>query len=585
MPKQILTDEHERLLAEERGLLSALQVILAQHDASRDDQKVLERSIRQLDELFLLVVAGEFNSGKSTFINALLGTRLLEEGVTPTTTRIHTLSYGDQPASEVDEEGVQRVRAPVELLREVQIVDTPGTNALAREHEAITQRYIPRSDIVLFVTSADRAFTESERAFIEHIRSWGKKLVFVINKADILRSADEVAAIERFVVDNAQHLLGFSPEVFSLSSRQALEAKLSGTGDGSALLESGFAAVEEYLVATLDQDERVRLKLLNPLGVGLNVAHRYDEAAKGRLDILGADFAALDSIERQLDLYREDLSREFRFRLSDVDKVLHELEQRGQQFLDETVRMGRIFDLIKKTRVKEEFERKVVMDAPAQVEHKVSEIIDWMVSTELRQWQTLNQHVVERKAHHADRLIGSIGSFDQDRRQLLDTVGRAAQRTVDSFDSQAEADRLADSVQNAVAGLAVIEVGAISLGAIIAALATTTLVDVTGILAASFVAAMGLFILPARRARAKAELTDKISELRRSLMMTLTEQFEHESERSLLRIREAVGPYTRFVRAERDRLEDMRAQIEKVTQGLDNLRRTLEGDGKLKNLG
>lgn len=585
MPKQILTDEHERLLAEERGLLSALQVILAQHDASRDDQKVLERSIRQLDELFLLVVAGEFNSGKSTFINALLGTRLLEEGVTPTTTRIHTLSYGDQPASEVDEEGVQRVRAPVELLREVQIVDTPGTNALAREHEAITQRYIPRSDIVLFVTSADRAFTESERAFIEHIRSWGKKLVFVINKADILRSADEVAAIERFVVDNAQHLLGFSPEVFSLSSRQALEAKLSGTGDGSALLESGFAAVEEYLVATLDQDERVRLKLLNPLGVGLNVAHRYDEAAKGRLDILGADFAALDSIERQLDLYREDLSREFRFRLSDVDKVLHELEQRGQQFLDETVRMGRIFDLIKKTRVKEEFERKVVMDAPAQVELKVSEIIDWMVSTELRQWQTLNQHVVERKAHHADRLIGSIGSFDQDRRQLLDTVGRAAQRTVDSFDSQAEADRLADSVQNAVAGLAVIEVGAISLGAIIAALATTTLVDVTGILAASFVAAMGLFILPARRAKAKAELTDKISELRRSLMTTLTEQFEHESERSLLRIREAVGPYTRFVRAERDRLEDMRAQIEKVTQGLDNLRRTLEGDGKLKNLG
>lgn len=582
MRKQILTDEHERLLAEERGLLSALQVILAQHDASRDDQKVLERSIRQLDELFLLVVAGEFNSGKSTFINALLGTRLLEEGVTPTTTRIHTLSHGDQPASEVDEEGIQHVRAPVELLREVQIVDTPGTNALAREHEAITQRYIPRSDLVLFVTSADRAFTESERAFIEQIRSWGKKLVFVINKADILRSADEVAEIERFVVDNAQHLLGFSPEVFSLSSRQALEAKLGGAGDGSALLESGFTPLEEYLVETLDQDERVRLKLLNPLGVGLNVAHRYDEAAKERLDILGADFASLDSIERQLDLYSEDLSREFRFRLSDVDNVLHELEQRGQQFLDETVRMGRVFDLIKKTRVKEEFERKVVMDAPAQVEGKVSEIIDWMVSTELRQWQTLNQHVLERKAHHADRVIGSIGSFDQDRRQLLDTVGRAAQRTVDSFDSRAEADRLADSVQTAVAGLAVIEVGAISLGAIIAALATTTLVDVTGILAASFVAAMGLFILPARRAKAKRELSDKISELRRSLMMTLTEQFEHESERSLLRIREAVGPYTRFVRAERDRLDDMRAHIEKVTRGLDGLRRTLEGDGKLQ---
>ena len=141
---------------------------------------------------------------------------------------------------------------------------------------------------------------------------------------------------------------------------------------------------------------------------------------------------------------------------------------------------------------------------------------------------------------------------------------------------RSEADRLADSVQNSVAGLAVIEVGAISLGAIIAALATTTLVDVTGILAASFVAAVGLFILPARRAKAKSELAQKISELRRTLMATLTEQFEHESERSLLRIREAVGPYTRFVRAERDRLHEMHTQIEEVTHGLDGLRRRVE---------
>ncbi len=578
MPRRILTEKHERLLAEERALLSDLQVILARHDADREDQEVLERSIRQLDELFLLVVAGEFNSGKSTFINALLGTRLLEEGVTPTTRRIHTLVYGDEVASEVGGDGIQHMRAPVELLREVEIVDTPGTNALAREHEAITKQYIPRSDLVLFVTSADRAFTESERAFIEQIRSWGKKLVFVINKADILHSEGDVAEIERFVVENAQRLLGFSPDVFSLSSRRALEAKTAGDGDGELVRESGFAAFETYLVDTLDEGERVRLKLLNPLGVGLNLAQKYREATQGRLDILADDLASLDSIDRQLDLYKEDLTREFRFRLSDVDNVLHELEQRGQQFLDETIRLGRIFDLAKKTRVREEFERKVVMGAPAEIESKVGEIIDWMVSAELRQWQTLNQHVMERRTHHADRVIGSIGSFDQERRQLLDTLGRAAQRTVDSYDSETEANRLADSVQNSVAGLAVIEVGALSLGAIIAALATTTLVDVTGILAASFVAAVGLFILPARRARAKTELTQKISELRSRLMATLIEQFEHESERSLLRIREAVGPYTRFVRAERRRLDEMHTQIQGVMDSLQGLSTRVERD-------
>jgi len=429
---------------------------------------------------------------------------------------------------------------------------------------------------VLFVTSADRTFTESERAFIERIRNWGKKLVFVVNKADILRSEDERLQIERFVIENAERLLGFSPTVFSLSARQALEAKLAGQGDGALMLQSRFPTFERYLVDTLDQTERVRLKLLNPLGVGLSLAEKYRGATQVRLDILADDIAALDNVEHQLDHYHTDLNHEFSFRLTDVDSVLHDMEKRGHEFLDETVRLGRIFDLIKKTRVKEEFERKVVADAPAQIEEKVDGIIDWMVNSELRQWQTLNQYLAERRAHHAGRVIGNLGTFDNDRKQLLDTVGRAAQQTADTYEPDVEAARLANSVQNAVAGLAVIEAGAVGLGAIVAILASTTLVDVTGILAAGFVAAMGLFVLPARRARAKTELSKRISELGSKLEGALREQFDHESERSLLRIREAVAPYTRFVRAERDKFNLMRDQIEEVKDRMQGLRQRVE---------
>ncbi len=163
------------------------------------------------------------------------------------------------------------------------MVDTPGTNALDREHEALTERFIPPSDVVLFVTSADRTFTESERAFIERIRSWGKKLVFIINKVDILRSDEWRAEVERFVAENAEWLLGFSPEVFSLSSRQALEAKVDGDENGRLMRLSRFGVFEKYLVETLDDNQRVRLKLLNPLGVGLNLAERYRQATQGSL--------------------------------------------------------------------------------------------------------------------------------------------------------------------------------------------------------------------------------------------------------------------------------------------------------------
>src|ERR671933_58106 len=140
-----------------------------------------------LDEPFLLVIVGEFNAGKSAFINALIGERVLREGVTPTTAVITRLRYAPS-LLERREGALLEVGYPLELLRDVAIVDTPGTNAILREHEQITSHFVPRADLVLFVTSADRPFTETERALLEQIREWGKKIVVVVNKIDLLET-------------------------------------------------------------------------------------------------------------------------------------------------------------------------------------------------------------------------------------------------------------------------------------------------------------------------------------------------------------------------------------------------------------
>jgi replication fork clamp-binding protein CrfC len=113
--------------------------------------------------LFLLVIVGEFNSGKSAFINALLGADIAEEGVTPTTDRITLLRYADEPAEKGLPEGVLEKGYKNEFLREIAIVDTPGTNAIIRHHEELSRGFVPRSDLVLFITSAERPLTESER--------------------------------------------------------------------------------------------------------------------------------------------------------------------------------------------------------------------------------------------------------------------------------------------------------------------------------------------------------------------------------------------------------------------------------------
>ncbi|HEV2844530.1 MAG TPA: dynamin family protein, partial [Thermoanaerobaculia bacterium] len=342
MLRRILNRNQDELLAENRRLVADLQAVLARFDASADDQATLRRSAQQLDELFLLVVAGEFNAGKSAFINALLGSKVLEEGVTPTTTHVHIIKHGPTVERVPLEEALDVVTAPVELLQDINIVDTPGTNAIHREHEAITREFVPRSDMVLFVTSADRPFTESERAFLQGIRDWGKKIVVVVNKIDILETPEDLKNVLGFVAENAKTLLGSTPEIFPVAARLALRAKT--TGDAALLAQSRFEELESFIVRTLDEKERVRLKLLNPLGVAENLAKKYLQVTDGRLELLKEDFAAIEDIERQMSLFKEDMQREFRFRLSDVDKVLHEFENRGMSFFDDTMRIARVMD-------------------------------------------------------------------------------------------------------------------------------------------------------------------------------------------------------------------------------------------------
>ncbi|MCX5919595.1 MAG: dynamin family protein, partial [Deltaproteobacteria bacterium] len=119
----VLTKEQESLLKEERGLMNDLRTALVKFEAEPEDEATLRDSIQQLDELFLLVVVGEFNSGKTAVINALLGQKLLEEGVTPTTTRIHLIRHGKSEKTAVGEDQVL-VTFPVEFLSAMTIVDT-----------------------------------------------------------------------------------------------------------------------------------------------------------------------------------------------------------------------------------------------------------------------------------------------------------------------------------------------------------------------------------------------------------------------------------------------------------------------------
>jgi small GTP-binding protein len=604
---RLIPDRTKHLISNEREWLGKLQRVLARFDAHAADQTTLARSITQLDRLFLLVIIGEFNAGKSAFVNALAGSRVLDEGPTPTTTRLQILRYGETPGRYIEEQSVDVVTAPVALLRDLDIVDTPGTNAIFREHERLTSDFVPQADLVLFVTSADRPFTESERAFLQTIRDWGKKIVFVINKVDMLERPEDREQVKRFVTEHAQALLGTRPEVFMVSARHALLRKTTGASlaapavdlraeasattaaspieavaglptEAVATADDQYEELERFIAATLDQQERLRLKLLNPLGIGLRLIDTTRQMIKSRLELLAEDLQTINDIDGQLGIYRTDLSREFEFRLSEVDNILHQFENRGTAFFDDTLRVGRIPDLLNKARIQREFERSVVADVPQQIEKQVHDVIDWMVASELRQWQTVNDHVTKRRAAHAGRVVGGTdaSAFTYDRARLINTVGRAAQTAVSTYDKEREASAMADGVRAAVAGAALAQAGAVSVGTLVTILATSTAADVTGIIAASAIAILGMFVIPSKRAQAKADLRRRIEEMREELMTNLRAQFEREVDRSVHGVLDAVAPYTRFVRAEHEKLASLERELVEIGAALGRLRTEID---------
>ena len=161
-----------------------------------------------------------------------------------------------------------------------------------------------------------------------------------------------------------------------------------------------------------------------------------------RLDLLAGDFATLDDVERQLAQYERDLARDFEPRMAAIDNVLLEMERRGQAYFDETMRLGHIVDLVNKSRIQESFERDVVADAPAVIERRVDELIDWLVESDLRQWQAVTAHLAAQRAAYRDRVVGGdIDHFRSDRARLIQSVGNEAQRVVETYDKREEAQR------------------------------------------------------------------------------------------------------------------------------------------------
>ncbi|MDE0528065.1 MAG: dynamin family protein [Truepera sp.] len=570
-----LREATKELVAREKLLIGDLRGLLSRLDASESDLIDLKTALRDLEGIFMLVVIGEYNAGKSSLLNALVGEKVMPEGVTPTTDRVVIVNYGETERESEDSATLLRRSYPADILRNLALVDTPGTNAVITRHQELTERFIPRADLVLFVTSADRPFTESERAFLELIGSWGKKITLVVNKLDILEGPEQRQQVLDFVCDHGRKTLGVTPQVFGVEAKRAFRARAAG--NEAELEGTGLPEIESYIETNLAPDERFRLKLLSPLGVARHLTEHYQGVLARRLGLLADDRSTLDEIERQRDQFTRDMRREFQAYLARTKTILLEVERRGDIYFNDTVRLRNLFSLMNSERIKEQFRTRVIRDADKDIEIAVGETVDWFLSRNLQLWEDVMGFINERRQAGEERVIGEVGGrFQYDRQALIRALRERTQEVLDSYDEREEAERLADQLQNSVVQTGLLQVGGIGLGAAVLAFISSAALDITGVVTGLTLAGIGLLVIPRRRAQAKRELHKRMQELRDGLDLGLSKQLDAEMLRSSEKLSGAIAPYTRFVRSELERLESHQAELDALAAESEELQRTIE---------
>lgn len=556
--EQVLTRQQGELVALERRLVLQVRDALTQADGARADLDRLASLVNEMDELFLLVVVGEYNSGKSTFINALLGDEVFAMGDLPTTRAISLLRYGNAGAPETIAENVQLYHYPLEALRDLDIVDTPGTNSIERMEEAITREFVPRADLLLFVTSLLQPLTASELDFLTHIREWGKKVVFVVNGIDRRNDDEQLTRVREYLGREVTARLGVTaPTVYMISALQALRAKV-GTSATTPDPKNEYAALEHYVLETLRETERIRLKLLTPLGVLTRVLKSNVKMLDSRLEVVQADVGVLRSIRSQLEAYSKEMRSDSERYLIEMRNVLYELERRGRSWFERTIRIGNAFFLRNKDAVENRFRAEVVQDSPQQVEKVVHRMVDWTVDRNLRLWRAvfseLDAHTARLRASGALAPPGDT-EFRYNREELFSRLREPVERRLDEFDTEREAREIVTSVKEAVMSAFGVNVLAIGLGGIFIAVFTTAALDFTGVLTATIFAIAGWMIIPARRKHLIKEFEQKIAKLNDDLAALLRGKFEEQLGRYEGQLLEVIAPYERFLETERTKLE------------------------------
>ncbi len=439
-------------------------------ETSETDRKRLKEVANDLREMFyLVVVIGEFNAGKSSFINALIGADVLPTGITPTTEVIELIRYSETPElkPKVQEEGGLRVWAhPNTGAPGVAIVDTPGTGSVFQQHERIAKDFLHRSDLVIFVLSAKRAFANTERLYLEMAKNYGKKIILVVNQVDLLE-AEEQKTVRRFIEQQVKENLNIQPLIFMVSAKEALASRMEGSGE-----RGGVDAVRAHLRGLLASAPPTKQKLLAQLETGQKIINGHYDFIQTRADLVRADTAKVKEVESELRAQSLGLDGQLTSARADVDTVLIGMRSRGITFIENNLSMRKLGRSTSREKLQAEFQDVVVGRALRDINNATNSYINAVIDQSRIYWRS----VIERlnkliELLEQEEIAGLDANIYAEQREGLEEAIRIAESELKSYSSGSLVDEFQRDFNVSMSGFTTWSLAGIS-GTIIALIAS-----------------------------------------------------------------------------------------------------------------
>lgn len=577
-----LRESEIRLLTDIADSLSELG-----ESAQEDRQRLLE-VVQDLRELFFLVVViGEFNAGKSSFVNALLGDDLLPTGITPTTEAIELIRYGDETDRKprMREDGIREWVHPNTGAPGVAIVDTPGTGSVFLKHETTAKSFLHRSDLVIFVISAKRAMTEAERLYLELAKNYGKKIILVINQIDLLEP-NEQADVRRFVERQMENLLGMRPLVFMVSAKEARIGRQAGELAGDP---GGIEALKAHLRGVFAQVPPAKQKLLSQLDMALAVIERQERRVKDKAAAVGADTRRAKDVQQELEQQSVGMNAQLMAARAEIDKVLEGLRVRALEFINTNLSIRLIGRGVSREELQAQFQEVVIGRSLRDIDEATNTYINALIDNSRLYWRGVIDRLSQLKDTLDQELTGLDSGIYAEQREALQEAIRIADAELKTYSSgkiigdiqsvfQTNMNAFTTSAAATLGGLILVVLALAPAGPVIGAgaLATATLAFVVGLPMAIIGGALGVRYYQRVASDTKRDMNARIDQLQRAYHEALNEITQKERMRLAQYGRQVLTPIFSRLEALSQRYASQQNDIRRFHEQIGQLRRGIE---------